>query len=128
MKKTSNSSSVKVPIKLINDFILVCFKNYLLILIHGSVKLVIKNEELTITTTTNKFENHLLSIRAEHQKRIRLDWTHIFGNTFPIIYGYYLPIFITFFSFSSCCIFNLEMNSYGVRYLSADVFCSGCNQ
>jgi hypothetical protein len=28
-----------------------------------------KNEELT--TTTNKFENHLLSIRAEHQTRIR---------------------------------------------------------
>ncbi len=30
-----------------------------------------KNEELMTTTTTNKFENHLLSIKAEHQKRIR---------------------------------------------------------
>ena len=60
-----------MPIKLLNDFILVCCKNYLLILIHGSVKVVIKNKELTTTTTTNKFENHLLSIRAEHQKRIR---------------------------------------------------------
>ena len=32
-----------------------------------------KNEEHITTKTTNKFENHLLSIKAEHQKRIRPD-------------------------------------------------------
>jgi hypothetical protein len=51
------------------------------------------------------------------------DWTGplFLGTLFPLFYGYYfsLPIFITF-SFSSCCIFHLEMNSYGVRYRSAE--------
>ncbi len=52
---------------------------------------------------------------------------------FPFSYGYYflsLPIFITFSSFFSicCCIFHFEMNSYGVRYRSAEcVFCSCCS-
>ena len=30
-----------------------------------------KNEEHMTTQTINKFENHLLSIKDEHQKRIR---------------------------------------------------------
>jgi hypothetical protein len=29
------------------------------------------NEDMTTNTITNKFENHLLSIKTEHQKRIR---------------------------------------------------------
>ena len=38
----------------------------------------IKNEEHMVATKTikNKFENHLLSIRAEHQKLIRLNLHH----------------------------------------------------
>ena len=30
-----------------------------------------QNEEHIVTKTINKFENHMLSIKAEHQKRIR---------------------------------------------------------
>ena len=30
-----------------------------------------QNENVTTKTITNKFENHLLSIKDEHQKRIR---------------------------------------------------------
>ena len=30
-----------------------------------------QNEDITTKTITNQFENHLLSIKAEHQKRIR---------------------------------------------------------
>jgi hypothetical protein len=30
-----------------------------------------QNEEHMVTNTINKFENHLLSIKAEHQKRLR---------------------------------------------------------
>jgi hypothetical protein len=30
-----------------------------------------KDEEQMATKTINKFENHLLSIKAEHQRRIR---------------------------------------------------------
>ena len=38
----------------------------------------IKNEEHTVATKTitNKFENHLLSIKAEHQKQIRPNLHH----------------------------------------------------
>ena len=33
----------------------------------------IKNEAHMVTNTTTKFENHLLSIKSEHQERINLN-------------------------------------------------------
>jgi uncharacterized NAD(P)/FAD-binding protein YdhS len=35
-----------------------------------------RNEEYTVTKTINKFENHLLSIRDEHQERLRPNLHH----------------------------------------------------
>ncbi len=38
-----------------------------------------QNEDMT-TKTVNKFENHLLSIKAEHQKQIRPNLPHHTNN------------------------------------------------
>ena len=39
-----------------------------------------KNKQLATKTITNKFENHLLSIKAEHQKQIRPNLHHTTYN------------------------------------------------
>ena len=60
--------SLNVSIKLINTFFVYAVMPNLDPWINQNNN---KNEGHMATKTINKFENHLLSIKAEHQKRIR---------------------------------------------------------